>query len=167
MSEGNETTTRPDNLNEIGVLKRREVEARVIGPIIERFAEEFGQAKVTAVLSEVIVDIAHGQGAEVAELMDGKDLTHFADSMEAWTRGGAIEIDIIDKSPSRYEFNVTRCRYAEMYRELGLAELGGVLSCNRDATMVEGFNPRIEFQRTQTIMDGASHCDFVYTLPDS
>jgi predicted ArsR family transcriptional regulator len=54
-----------------------------------------------------------------------------------------------------------------MYRDLGMAELGASLSCNRDGTMVEGFNPDIEFTRTQTIMSGASHCDFVYELPES
>ena len=57
-------------------------------------------------------------------------------------------------------FNVTRCRYAEMYRSLGIAEVGALLSCNRDFSLVEGFNPDIALTRTQTIMQGASHCDF-------
>ena len=54
----------------------------------------------------------------------------------------------------------TRCRYAEMYRSLGIAEVGALLSCNRDFSLVEGFNPDIALTRTQTIMQGASHCDF-------
>jgi hypothetical protein len=49
-----------------------------------------------------------------------------------------------------------------MYARLGLADLGGLLSCSRDAAMIDGFNPAIEFHRTQTIMQGASHCDFRY-----
>jgi len=85
--------------------------------------------------------------------------------MEAWPRDGALEIDVVEQTPSRFAFNVTRCRYAEMYRELGNPELGATMSCNRDGTMVEGFNPDISFTRTQTIMSGASHCDFVYELP--
>jgi hypothetical protein len=32
--------------------------------------------------------------------------------------------------------------------------------CNRDFGMVEGFNPSLTLKRTQTIMQGASHCDF-------
>jgi hypothetical protein len=39
-----------------------------------------------------------------------------------------------------------------------------VLSCNRDATFCEGYDPRIKLTRTQTIMGGASHCDFRYRL---
>jgi hypothetical protein len=61
-----------------------------------------------------------------------------------------------------FEFNVTRCRYAEMYRRLGLADLGPILSCSRDGEMIAGFNPDIEFRRTQTLMVGATHCDFRY-----
>ena len=158
---------RPDRLNEIGVLKRREIEARVVGPIIDRFSEEFGRDRVVELLGDIIVGVAKGQGEALADVMGGKDLTFFADSMEAWTRGGSLEIDVVEKSPDRFAFNVTRCKYAEMYAELGMADLGAALSCNRDGTMVEGFNPDIAFTRTQTIMGGASHCDFVYELPES
>ena len=59
-------------------------------------------------------------------------------------------------------YNVTRCRYAEMYRELGIPELGAILSCNRDAALIEGFNPLVQLTRTQTLLGGASHCDFRY-----
>ena len=51
-----------------------------------------------------------------------------------------------------------------MYRELDVPELGALLSCNRDGKMVEGFNSDIQFERTQTIMGGADHCDFRYSL---
>jgi hypothetical protein len=47
-----------------------------------------------------------------------------------------------------------------MYRALGLAELGSSLSCQRDFSLIEGFNPAIQLTRTQTIMEGAPFCDF-------
>jgi hypothetical protein len=47
-----------------------------------------------------------------------------------------------------------------MYRALGLEDLGGSLSCVRDFALVEGFNPDLELVRTQTLMEGASRCDF-------
>ena len=64
----------------------------------------------------------------------------------------------------RYDFNVTRCRYAEMYRELGIPELGAVLSCNRDFSLIEGYNTDVTLTRTQTLMEGAACCDFRYRL---
>jgi len=164
MSEPSE---RPDTLNDVGVLKRREIEARMMVPVLERLGQEFGPERVRELATEVIVDIAKSQGAAMAEMLGGNDLATFADSMEAWTRGGALEIEVVDQTPTRFAFNVKRCKYAEMYRDLGDADLGARMSCNRDGTMVEGFNPDIRFTRTQTIMGGASHCDFVYELPDS
>jgi hypothetical protein len=51
-----------------------------------------------------------------------------------------------------------------MYKELGIGELGALLSCGRDAALIVGFNPKIKFTRTQTIMEGAPFCDFRYEL---
>lgn len=167
MSEAEDAVPTVDTLNEVGVLKRREIEARIVAPLRQRLGEEFGADRVAELAAEVVVDVAREQGAELAQFMGGDDLAHFAGSMEAWTRDGALEIDIVEQRPEVFAFNVTRCRYAEMYRGLGLADLGATLSCNRDGTMVEGFNPRVEFTRTQTIMGGADHCDFVYRLPET
>ena len=36
----------PDRLNEIGVLKRREIEARIIAPLLEALGHEFGRERV-------------------------------------------------------------------------------------------------------------------------
>ena len=155
---------RPDTLNDIGVLKRREIEARIVAPLIERFAEEFGEEQVTELARETVVDVARSQGAVLAELMGGNDLARFADSMENWTKGGALEIEIQEQSETTFAFNVVQCQYAEMYRGLDIPELGALMSCTRDGTMVEGFNPDIKFERNQTIMSGASHCDFRYSL---
>ena len=64
------------------------------------------------------------------------------------------------------DFNVTRCRYAELYRALGIAHLGAKLSCNRDFALIEGFNPKASLERQQTIMAGASCCTFRYRFPE-
>ena len=73
---------------------------------------------------------------------------------------------MLEQSADRLSFNVTRCRYAEMYRALGLGDLGSSLSCQRDFSLIEGFNPAIALSRTQTIMDGAAYCDFRFrTVP--
>ena len=80
--------------------------------------------------------------------------------LDRWSEGGALEIDVLERSDERLDFNVTRCRYAEMYHRLGLGDLGGQLSCCRDAALAAGYDPGIELSRTQTIMQGAPYCDF-------
>ena len=79
---------------------------------------------------------------------------------ENWRAGEALTLDILRRDDEKLEFNVS-CKFAEMYRRLGMEELGRSL-CGRDAAMIEGFNPEIDFQRTQTLMEGAEYCDFRY-----
>jgi hypothetical protein len=155
----------PDTLNDVGVLKRREIEARIVAPLIERLGQEFGHERVTEIAREVVVGVAQEQGGELAGALGGNGLDAFTSGMENWTKGGALEMEVVEQTADVFAFNVTRCRYAEMYKELGIPELGALFSCNRDGTMVQGFNPDITFERSQTIMGGASHCDFRYTLP--
>ena len=77
-----------------------------------------------------------------------------------------MEMEVKEQTETSYVFNVTRCKYAEMYRDMGLGEIEHLLSCQRDATFCEGYDKRIRLKRTQTIMPGATHCDFQYTLAD-
>jgi hypothetical protein len=152
-----------DTLNEIGVLKRREIEARILGPFVEALSDEFERERVLAILGETIINIARKQGAERAAAVGDDSLVAFSQSAGDWRKGNALEIEILEQDEERYDFNVTRCRYAEMYRSLGLGELGAVLSCNRDYSLVEGFNPEIRLERQQTIMKGAPTCTFRYS----
>lgn len=154
--------TDPDRLNEIGILKRREIEGRIVGPLIEALGREFGRERVIEVVQEVIVRIAHEQGAQLAEVVQGKTLAHFAEGLEFWKKGDALRLDVLEQNEESLSFNVTRCRYAELYQGLGLTELGATLSCNRDFALIEGFNPDIALTRTQTIMGGAAFCNFRY-----
>ena len=154
-----------DRLNEtIGVLTRREVEARILGPVIEALGNELGRDRVLAVLRDTIVKIAEDQGALLAEHMGGNSLRQFCDSLEFWTKDDAMEVDLIEQTDEVFSFNVTRCGYAELYEKLDILELGTTLSCARDFALIRGFNQDITLKRSQIIMEGAPHCDFRYKL---
>ncbi len=142
------------------LLARREIEARIVGPLIEAMAREFGRERVTEIAREAIMGLARETGAALAQAAGGCSLAHFSQTLALWQADDALRLDMLESSPDKLSFNVTRCRYAEMYAALGLKELGGLLSCNRDFALVEGFNPSIRLTRTQTIMEGAAHCDF-------
>ena len=157
----------PDRLNELGVLNRREIEARIVGPLLAALGEEFGRERVLEIARDTIVRLAREQGDHLAGEMGGRSLAHFARSMHNWTKGGALEIEVVEQTGERFGFNVTRCQYAEMYRALGIPELGALLSCNRDYALIEGFNPAVTLTRTQTIMQGAPCCDFRFRLADT
>ena len=142
------------------LLERREIEARVLAPLVRAMIAEVGEPRALEMLRGVIANLAREAGAEMARDFGDASLSAFARGLDRWKEGGALEIRMIDRSASRLDFDVTRCRYAEMYRALGMADFGASLSCCRDFALIEGFNPGASLVRTQTIMEGASHCDF-------
>jgi len=165
MNQERQPTVADTLTQKIGVLTRREVEARILKPIIEALGDSFEKKEVLRVVAQTIITIARQQGAELAEAMGGNSSSHFRESLDYWTQNSALEIVTHRHDETRLDFDVTRCRYAEMYRSLGMPELGKLLSCNRDFALIEGFNPAARLTRTQTIMEGASHCDFRYRFP--
>lgn len=152
------------DLNAVGVLVRRTIEARILAPVLEALAREFGRERVLAITAGVIKDVARQQGAAMAADAGSCTLHAFAETLDRWTADDALRLEVQEQTAERFAFNVVRCRYAEMYRSLGVPELGAILSCNRDAALIEGFNPEVQFERTQTLMQGASCCDFRYQL---
>jgi hypothetical protein len=148
----------------ISVLARREIEARIAGPLIKAYMAEIGDERALQIAREVIVSLARESGEMLRKLAKDNSLEQFAAGIPLWNRDDALRFEILESTPEKFSMDVTRCRYAEMYEELGLADLGFTLSCGRDYAMVEGFNPKINLERTQTIMEGADHCDFRYTL---
>ena len=152
--------------SQMDVIDRRQVEAMILGPILRAFQEEIGVARTNEIAREAITKLAREQGAQFAKGIGANGLEDYASSKDAWRRHGALEIDIIESSPTRYSFDVTRCKYAEMYKSLGYGDLGDIFSCTRDFEFCNGFNSEVKLKRTQTIMQGASHCDFRYSLDD-
>jgi len=157
--------TPTDNLNaKIGVLTRRDVEARILSPVIEALGESFGRDQVLSVVQRTIVKIAREQGADLSKQMGNNSLQEFSKTLQFWTRDDALNIEVIEESEEVLSFNVTRCRYAELYASIGIDDLGTIFSCARDYALIEGFNPNVSLTRTQTIMEGAAFCDFRYRL---
>lgn len=161
-------TVPADTLNaRIGVLTRREAEARILAPLLAALGAEFGRERVLEVVRDAIIAIAREQGAALAAAEGGCNAAAFAAGLRHWTQDDALTLDILEQTSERLSFNVTHCRYAELYRALGIPELGAILSCNRDFALIEGFNPDAALERTQTIMQGAAHCDFRYRFQDN
>jgi hypothetical protein len=154
------------SIDDVPLIIRREIEARVLAPFVDALAQRFGREAVVEILRETITKIAREQGGQMASACGGRDLAAFKRLTDKWRQGGALELHVLQHNERHYDFDVLRCQFAEMYRRLGIPELGEVLSCNRDFEASEGFNPNLKLTRTQTIMGGAPHCDFRYELEE-
>jgi hypothetical protein len=158
-----------DNQDELPTLTKRKIQAEVIGPIYAEMVEAIGEEKAQAILDAAICKAAVAEGRHFAERAPG-GITSMADFIklyDLWTQDGALEIEVLEASDTAFNFDVTRCRYAETYREMGLGQIGQLMSCNRDGTFCQGYDPNIELDREKTIMAGAKRCTFRYSYKKS
>lgn len=150
---------------ELGILARRKIEAEIIKPIYDVLVRDFGKAQAQALIGEAIESAAIQAGQEFAKKEPKKaDLRSFVNLQYLWEKDNALDVKVLDDDGQRYNYDVTRCRYAEMYHEMGLGEIGHLLSCARDDKFIVGYAPEVELTRTTTVMSGAPRCDFRYRV---
>ncbi len=151
--------------NELPTLVKRRLQAEVIGPIFSGMAAELGAERAAAILDSAIRKAAIAEGRKFAAMAPAgvTSMRDFIKLYDLWTYDGALEIEVLEASDTRFDFDVVRCRYAETYRDMGLAHIGHLMSCNRDGTFCQGYDPAIVMDREHTIMAGAKRCTFRYT----
>lgn len=152
----------------IPVLEKRRLQAQVIKPIWEELVARLGPSEARDILDQAIRKAAVEEGRALAAAAPEGDtrMPAFIRLYDQWKMGGALETTTLRADSEAFDFDVTRCRYADMYREMGLEAIGDLLSCNRDGTFVQGYNPDIALVRDQTLMQGHSRCTFRYRMTD-
>ncbi len=150
---------------ELSVLLKRRLQAQVIGPIHAEMVAELGEEKANAILDAAIRKAAITEAKHFAATApEGiPSMAHFIKIYEFWTQDGGLEIEVLEANETTFNFDVTRCKYAETYKEMGLAPIGHLMSCNRDGAFCEGYDPKMILDRQHTIMAGAPRCTFRYS----
>ena len=146
------------------LLEQRKIEANVLVPVIRAFESGCGKKDAHDIVRKVIEEIALKQGQELAEKGTGTPMDKLELLIPRFCEGGAMELEMLHKSADAYDFNVTRCRYAEFYKEMSVPDLGFVLSCSRDFALTTGISRKLELSRTKTIMQGDTFCDFRFRI---
>ena len=147
----------------ISVIQQAKIQAQVLVPLVKALQAELGEARANALVRKALGDIYRRHGEEFWRTKTEKNLGKtMASAFATYARDDALDYKIIEQSPDVFAMDVTGCRYAEFYKELGEPELGFLLVCSADFDTAGGFDPDIKLTRTQTIMQGANHCDFRY-----
>jgi hypothetical protein len=147
----------------IPVIQQAKIQAQVLVPLLKALQAELGEERANALVRRALGDIYRRFGEEFWRTKNEQNLGKVMTSAFAtYARDDAIDYRVIEQSQDAFAIDVTRCRYAEFYTELGEPELGFLLVCSAHFATAEGFGPDIKLTRTQTIMQGASHCDFRY-----
>jgi len=148
---------------DIPVIEQVKIQAQVLVPLVKALQAELGEQRANALVRNALGDVYRRLGER---WWRAKGSSHVGENMASafasFAKGDAIDYRVRAHSQDAFEIDVTGCRYAQFYRELGEPELGFLLVCSSDFPFAEGFGPEVELTRTQTVMQGASHCDFRY-----
>jgi hypothetical protein len=146
----------------VSVIQQAKIQAQILVPLVKTLQAELGEARANALVRKALGDTWRRYGEEFWRKKNENLGNAMASAFATYARDDALDYGVIEQSEDAFAINVTGCRYADFYKELGEPELGFLLVCSADYLVAEGFGPDVELTRTQTIMQGASHCDFRY-----
>jgi hypothetical protein len=148
---------------DVPVIQQARIQAQVLVPLVKALQAELGEERANRLVRGALGELYRRFGEAFWKAKQDENLGRFVSSaFKTYARDDALDYTVVEQSQDAAAIDVTGCRYAEFYKELGEPELGFLLVCSADFPLAEGFGSGIEFTRTQTIMQGASHCDFRY-----
>ena len=136
------------------------IQARAVIPIVRALEQELGKERAHSIVGRAIAE-AHAEWQ--AKTISARN-SHPREVEVNIAEQLPIDTQVVDDTDSTFAINMTRCRFAEYFRAIGAADVGALLTCGVDFATEAVLRPDWEFHRSQTIMGGASHCDFRWRL---
>jgi L-2-amino-thiazoline-4-carboxylic acid hydrolase len=150
---------------ETPLIEQVKIQAQVLVPLVKALQAELGEERANALVRKAIGGLYRRYGEKWWRAQEANKFEAKLEKTWDWfAAGGALDYEITKQAADTFELNVTGCRYADFYKAIGAPEIGFLLTCGADDQFAEGFGSDVQLTRTQTIMQGASHCDFRYKL---
>ena len=150
---------------DIPLIEQVKIQARMLVPLVKTLRAELGEERANALVRKALGDVYRKLGQDWWKQLGSSSPGEKMDGVwKAFSSGDALDYEVVRKTEDAYEVDVTGCRYAKFFKQIGEPELGFLLVCSQDFPLAEGFGPGIQLTRKQTIMQGASHCDFRFLL---
>jgi hypothetical protein len=80
---------------------------------------------------------------------------------------GLQDFVLVEATMNRYVHKVTRCLYADLWKEQGMPEIGYQIHCRTDMAWWDrpAWNLRVRFEQPCTLMQGDEYCLFIQSIP--
>jgi L-2-amino-thiazoline-4-carboxylic acid hydrolase len=147
-------------MTDLPYLERVKIQCEILLPLYKRLRTELGEQKAAEMLRAAVREFAHDLGGKVARGVAGTSLDKMRSLMPSFKAGDALTIEPVTDNAHELTFNVRRCEYAAYFKALGETEFGAMITCEIDPPITEALGADLHLDRSQTIMRGATHCDF-------
>jgi len=145
----------------ISELDAVKIQSRVMIPVIKALEAEFGKEKVYNIVAKAI---AESYAEFVSKKIPDRN-THPVETIKSFDY--PAESEVVEHTDTSYFVNMNKCEIGDYFRKIGEPEIGALMTCGVDFAVEKKLRPNWEFRRTQTLMQGASYCDFRWHLKDS
>ena len=136
------------------------IQSRVVIPIVRELEKEIGKERAHAIVGRAIA----GSYVAYREKV-GYDKNSHPRVEQETESAFPVEREIVEDTDDSYGYNITGCQFAEFFRSIGEPEIGALMTCGVDFAAEDLVRPDWKFERTQTRMQGAAHCDFRWRKP--
>ena len=155
-----------ENESQVSIFDEIKIQTQVILPILNSLRAEIGKEKADKIVFDTLKVIIRRKYHEIGKRKSGNPYEKW---VQTWDEvrpriGDNVERDFIKNDSTGRIYNVTRCKFAEYFKEINEPELGMRLMCDFDQYIAEIGEPIVKFTRTKTIMEGGNTCDFCYVF---
>jgi len=136
--------------------------------LIREFELRFGKEKVHEILKEYFGSQSIASCRSMVENLENpissiEDFRKFIKDLDSRPFSQKTMVNEHPESPAGQAIRTTKhCLWADIFKELGAADIGKIMLCDTDHLTAEVFHPNLRLERTKTIMEGADCCDFTF-----
>src|SRR4051812_24802397 len=135
---------------DIPLIEQVKAQARVLVPLVKALQAELGEERANAIVRKALGKLYREYGDRWWRKQGAGDLGEkIASAFEMFAAGDALDYVVVKQTPDAFDVNVTGCRYARFYKEIGAPELGFLLTCSADFALAEGYGAGVRLERTQ------------------
>ena len=117
----------------IPVIERVKIQAQVLVPLVKAFQAELGEERANAIVRKALGDVYRRLGEQWWRAKRSRHVgENMASAFATFAKSDALDYSVRAQTEDTFEIDVTGCRYAQFYKELGEPELGFLLACSSD-----------------------------------
>lgn len=132
--------------------------------MLEAFKERFGDG-AAEVTDRLTAERSFKEGQALAEALGSNTIGDLI--RELWESALPSGLEYTsEKTENGVQMKCTKCYIHEMAKELGITEWAYHLFCVGDPYFVKGFNPKMGFTRTKSLMEGHDHCNHHFYMEE-
>ncbi|MFX1284795.1 MAG: L-2-amino-thiazoline-4-carboxylic acid hydrolase [Promethearchaeota archaeon] len=144
----------------IRLIRQSWRDPKKLNTLLDEWERNFGD-KYNQIAEELIAEHTYSTWSNLSSKKGDSSLDGLINYLwEQWTEGEYT----IERNETEVQIYCRKCPIADAYRSINKEKYGLLFHCSEDPFIVKGFNPKIKFKRTKTLMDADDCCDHHYSL---